>query len=233
MDAYSWVCPHCQRAVTITTTDHSDSNHVQWLSEFEFVQLTSTFVKCPNPDCNEIAVSAELSYGQDTSDERYVDKKSSRKWNLVPGSKAKSYPDYVPKAIIEDYTEACLIADLSPKASATLSRRCMQGMIHDFWGISKGNLGKEIEALQDKLDAETHAAINAVRSIGNIGAHMEKDINVIVDVEPHEAELLIQLIETLISEWYVNREERKRRMSSVVGLAATKREQKEAAKAEQ
>ena len=29
-------------------------------------------------------------------------------------------------------------------------------------------------------------AIDAVRSIGNIGAHMEKDINLIVDVDPEE-----------------------------------------------
>ena len=34
----------------------------------------------------------------------------------------------------------------------------------------------------------------AVRKVGNIGAHMEKDINVIVDVDPDEAQHLIGLI---------------------------------------
>jgi hypothetical protein len=37
-----------------------------------------------------------------------------RTWNLLPESKARSLPDYIPAAIIEDYREACLIASLSP-----------------------------------------------------------------------------------------------------------------------
>jgi hypothetical protein len=32
-------------------------------------------------------------------------------------------------------------------------------------------------------------AIDHVRKIGNIGAHMEADINVIVEVEPKEAQI--------------------------------------------
>lgn len=52
-------------------------------------------------------------------------------------------------------------------------------------------------------------AIDAVCKVGNIGAHMEKDIDLIVDVDPNEAELLINLIETRFQYWYVNREEHK------------------------
>ncbi|MCP1830281.1 hypothetical protein ACVIHH_005106 [Bradyrhizobium sp. USDA 4518] len=33
-------------------------------------------------------------------------------------------------------------------------------------------------------------AIDAVRIVGNIGAHMEKDVNLIVDIEPGEAQML-------------------------------------------
>jgi hypothetical protein len=40
---------------------------------------------------------------------------------------------------------------------------------------------------------------------------MEADINVIVDVEPKEAKLLIGLIETLVDEWYVVRHDRQSR----------------------
>ena len=92
---------------------------------------------------------------------------------------AKVFPDYVPAAIRADYLEACLVRDLSPKASATLSRRCLQGMIRDFWGIKKARLIDEIEALKDKTDELTWEAIDSVRSIGNIGAHMQKDIDLI------------------------------------------------------
>jgi hypothetical protein len=95
-------------------------------------------------------------------------------------------------------------------------------MIGDFWGIQKGNLAKEIIALQEKVDPMTWGAIDAVRSIGNIGAHMEKDINLIVDVEPEEATLLIELIEQLFTEWYVHKHERALRMQKIVDTAAEK-----------
>lgn len=61
----------------------------------------------------------------------------------------------------------------------------------------------------------TWDSIEAVRKIGNIGAHMEKDINVIVDVDPEEAGLLIGLIESLIDDWYVTRHQRAERHSAI------------------
>lgn len=48
-------------------------------------------------------------------------------------------------------------------------------MIRDFWGIVQSRLKDEIDALKDKVDPETWQAIDVVREIGNIGAHVEKD----------------------------------------------------------
>jgi hypothetical protein len=111
---------------------------------------------------------------------------------------------------------------LSPKASATLSRRCLQGILRDFWGVKPGRLVDEINEIRPKVDPLTWDAIEAVRQLGNIGAHMEKDINIIVDVDPDEAKLLIELIETLLREWYIAREERKTRMGALVTAASKK-----------
>ncbi|WP_413191475.1 DUF4145 domain-containing protein [Pararobbsia alpina] len=147
-------------------------------------------------------------------------------WSMRPQSSAKPFPDYVPKPIIQDYEEACAIASLSPKASATLSRRCLQGVIRDFWGIQKSRLVDEIEALKEKIDPTTWQAIDSVRKIGNIGAHMERDINLIVDVDQNEAELLIKLIEVLIQEWYVHRYERQQHMEKVIAAATGKAQTK-------
>lgn len=143
-------------------------------------------------------------------------------FSLIPRSAARSYPDYVPQPIRDDYEEACLIRDLSPKASATLSRRCLQGMIRDFFGVSKARLIDEIEAIRDKTDTATWEAIDAVRKIGNIGAHMEKDINVIVDVDPDEAQILIELVETLIKDWYIARHERQERLKAIKRISDAK-----------
>lgn len=147
-------------------------------------------------------------------------------WDLMPPSMAKVFPDYIPKPVLDDYNEACMIADLSPKASATLSRRCLQGIIRNFWEVKPGRLVDEIEQIQDKTDYLTWDAIDSVRKVGNIGAHMEKDINVIVDVDPNEARMLIGLIEILLKDWYVAREERKSRLLKIKSIAEDKAEAK-------
>jgi hypothetical protein len=95
-------------------------------------------------------------------------------------------------------------------------------MIHDFHGISKARLIDEIEAIKSSVDPLTWKAIDGVRSIGNIGAHMERDINVVVDVDPDEARLLLGLIETLVDDWYIARHEREKRLSRLVSVAEDK-----------
>ncbi len=114
----------------------------------------------------------------------------------------------------------------SPKAAATLARRCLQGMVRDFWKVKKGRLIDEILAIEDKVDPLTWQSIDAVRKIGNIGAHMEKDINLIIDVDPNEARILLQLIEQLIEEWYVNRHEKELRLKAIVDISTQKDDKK-------
>jgi hypothetical protein len=92
--------------------------------------------------------------------------------------------------------------------------------------VKPGRLVDEIEEIKDKTDHLTWEAIDAVRKVGNIGAHMERDIDLIVDVDPNEAELLINLIEMLFQDWYINREERKKRLQSIVDIGSQKTDAK-------
>jgi hypothetical protein len=225
--SFHWTCPYCDRDTTITDTYGTDYFDLKLKNAEGFRRFKSLIVVCPNPKCQQFTLritkhAADWSSAGLTA----VVDVPLQTWNLIPPSNAKAFPDYVPKPIRDDYLEACLIRDLSPKASATLSRRCLQGMIRDFWKIVKARLIDEIEALEDKVDAQTWAAIDAVRKIGNIGAHMEKDINVIVDVEPNEAQKLIELIELLVKDWYVTRHDRAERLKNIVGI----KDQKDAAK---
>ena len=223
MSTFNWTCPHCQRAVAIISDRVSSGQHTLRTDNVEGqVTLKSLFIVCPNQDCRRFTLTAAISQSQDVGP-RTVIGDQLRFWSLVPESQAKIFPSYVPQVILEDYREACLIKDLSPKASATLSRRCLQGMIRDFWKVNPSRLVVEIAAIQTKVDALTWDAIEAVRKLGNIGAHMEHDINLIIEVDPDEANLLIKLIETLISEWYVNSEERKLTMASLVAAATSKK----------
>lgn len=222
-DDYSWTCPYCRQVATIKSDNLSNSLHsFDNNNKLGRIGIYSSVIVCPNSKCRESVITAAL-YNVEVRGGSYVCVgKTILKWKLKPQSSAKPFPDYIPAQILQDYGEACLICDLSPKASATLSRRCLQGIIRDFWGISKARLLDEIIELKGKIDSTTWEAIDAVRSIGNIGAHMEKDINLIVDVDPEEASLLLRLIEVLLDEWYVRRHEREEHMKKVIAAAKAK-----------
>jgi hypothetical protein len=72
------------------------------------------------------------------------------------------------------------------------------------------------------VEPEHMAAIDAVPRVGNIGAHMEKDIDLIIEVDPGEAQDLIGLIEMLFDAWYVARSKRQDRLAAIVKIAEGK-----------
>jgi hypothetical protein len=235
MRAFDWTCPFCDRPATITDQSVSKSSvHLKLANKQGNRFSVVTFIVCPNRSCKQFTLEVTLheefeSRWQGADGVQHVDivpGKVLSNWRLVPFGQAKEFANYIPQAIISDYREACLIADLSPKASATLSRRCLQGMIRDFWNVRPGRLIDEIAQIETQVEPLTWDAIDAVRKVGNIGAHMERDVNIIVDVEPNEAKLLIGLIELLLKEWYVNREERRKRLEDIKQLATKKQNQR-------
>lgn len=244
MDAVNWTCPHCNRDQVVTEPNFDIGHyHLQVRDKNEFdspIGVRIETILCANSDCRKITLTAALSKWGFVRGQGIVELQGQpdiQVFPLLPESAAKPQPEYIPAPLREDYREACRIRDLSPKASATLARRCLQGMIRDFCGVSKATLHREIQELR-RLVVEgaqprgvTHEsmdAIDAVRSVGNIGAHMERDIDVIVPVDADEAQLLIGLIELLFDEWYVARNKRELRLAAVLKLADEKRTLREA-----
>lgn len=240
--AFNWTCPYCNRPQVVTSSNY-DSGEIS-LPETQKsnqgrVALKASSIVCSNEECSKIYLTAKLHPAYSDGE---IKTGVIQSWNLLPDSVAKPQSDCVPKQLAADYYEACKIRDLSPKASATLARRCIQGMIRDFCGISKNRLIDEIGELQRLADSEeeslpvgvtedTIEAIDHIRGIGNIGAHFEKDINLIVDVGAGEAQALIDLIEMLFVEWYVAREVRQNRLARIKEIGENKQEEKKQAKA--
>ena len=135
-------------------------------------------------------------------------------------------PEYIPEAIRTDYFEACAILDKSPRAAATLARRCLQGMVRNFWEVKSGNLAGEIDSIKDKIPADQYKVLNGVRRLGNIGAHMEKDVNLIVDIDPGEAQKLIKLLELLFKDWYIAQHDREELYNDILAIDKDKQEQR-------
>jgi hypothetical protein len=88
-------------------------------------------------------------------------------------------------------------------------------MIRDFWQVQPGSLSDEFRQIKGTADPLTWEAIESVRRSGMIGARMESEGAEILDTEPNEAKMLIGLIETLIQDWYVGREERRKRLQEI------------------
>lgn len=217
--AFSWRCPHCEHDAVIRNDDTATT--YEWARG---AAVYAQFVWCPNPECGRYTLTVDVYETVAATDSQPSHLgRLLRSVCLVPPSRAEIWPDYVPAAIRQDYVEACGIVEESAKAAATLARRCLQGMIRDFWEVDgRRTLYEEIEAIADKVDATTLASIHAIRDVGNIGAHMERDVNLIIDVEPGEAEALISLIEVLVRDWYIAKHEREERLQAVVEVAAAK-----------
>ena len=106
----------------------------------------------------------------------------------------------------EDYNEACLVISDSPKASAALSRRCLQAILREAAKVKHSDLAREIQEVLDRATLPTALAesIDAVRNIGNVSAHPVKSTSPgeILPVEPHEAEWNLEVIESLFDFYF-------------------------------
>ena len=210
-----FICPYCNHSAEL-----NDSTYLEIKPSFELSygcrvnpedsEITISIFKCPH--CHEYTVNAQGT----------GPKVKTGIVHVKPISLARQFPDYIPKAIRQDYEEAYSIVNLSPKASATLSRRCLQGMIRDFWKIKPSTLFKEIDELKNKIPTMQWRVLDGIRKVGNIGAHMEKDINVIVDIDPGEAEKLLKVIEKLMNDWYVERHETELLYSDIIAISDEK-----------
>lgn len=195
----TYICPFCGHAQAFSNSyiSHNNGfycNTADYGIPSSYLESSFTIYtfQCNNAACGRIAVSA-------------INRRTGKQIDLVPQVVMKHYPDYIPEQIRRDYEEANLILEASPKAAATLLRRCLQGMIRDFWNIKKENLFAEITAIKDKVTPPQWKALDGLRKIGNIGAHMEQDVNLIIDIEAGEAKKLLRLIEMLLEKWYIAR----------------------------
>ena len=119
-------------------------------------------------------------------------------------ARAALSPD-VPEAFAADYREACLVLADSPKASAALSRRCLQQLLREKASVKPANLSDEIGEAMQGLPTHLANAVDAVRNIGNFSAHPTKNTSTseIVDVEPGEADWCLEVLEGLFDFYFV------------------------------
>lgn len=194
-------CPHC-------LTGFHESWQRQPLAEDTDGGWVASYATCP--ECKRIIVRllngpANLEHPT----KRLVGITHVHQALLVhpKGASRSPCPSEVPASIAEDYKEACLVLADSPKASAALSRRCLQNVLREAAKVTPGDLYEEIQAVIDsgKLLSQIADGLDAVRAIGNFGAHPIKSKNTgeVMPVEPGEAEWNLDVIESLFDFYFV------------------------------
>jgi len=198
------ICPHCRLAFheDPKVTHFSDDSEGRWGVRSRIC-----------PACHKSIVQLELfltsgSSSSPTGIIKYYSGNPHKSFLVWPkGSARPPCPIEVPKIFAEDYHEACLVLPDSSKASAALSRRCLQNLLREVEKVKHSDLAGEIQQVLDKNKLPTILAesIDAIRNIGNFGAHPLKSTKSgeILPVEPGEAEWNLDVLEGLFDYYFV------------------------------
>jgi hypothetical protein len=207
-------CPHCHdsfhpQVETITVGHAGQTENYTYYWEVHKLEC---------PACHKPIIYLENK--KDYGNTMFRD----QQWMVYPrGATRPPAPPEVPEEISHDYNEACLVMTDSPQASAALSRRCLQHILHDR-GVSKSdNLSKAIDdALGSHLPTHIAEDLDAIRNIGNFAAHPQKSLHSgeIINVEPHEAEWNLDVLEMLFDFYYVQPQKSKARRVALDGKLA-------------
>jgi ribosomal protein S27AE len=191
-------CPHCLTAFHDNVERHNIGDDISsfWV-----------LLKRVCPECGRYILSLNEHY------ERYhaggrTGYDANREFLCYPKAPIRvPLPQEVPESYASDYREACLTLVDSAKASAALSRRCLQHLLREEAKVKHGNLADEIQHVLDagKLPSHLLHSLDAVRNIGNFAAHpiKSKSSGEIIDVEPGEAEWNLDVLESLFDYFFV------------------------------
>lgn len=215
-------CPHC------LVEFHDNSKYI-YIGQDSNGGWGIRSLWCPNPKCKKhifYLANGRFSHisgnqhGISIGETKFIVPPDTKETLVRPKGITRTPPPVeVPQEFVEDYMEACLILSDSPKASAALSRRCLQHILREKGDFKGRTLDAEIQmALDSKtLPPYISESIDAVRNIGNFAAHPIKSQQTgeILPVEPEEAEWNLEVIEMLFDFYFVQPEKTRLKKESV------------------
>lgn len=127
--------------------------------------------------------------------------------------------NYLPESIRQDYVEALRNISNSPQSVAIIVRRMLESILCDAFEIKKYNLKDAIRVFKKRAGIPLYLAeaLDAIRFIGNFGAHASKDQNTgkVLKVDREEALWLLELMENLLDFTYVQPQKQKERVHAL------------------
>ncbi len=209
-------CSHCLTAFDYDNAP-SDERPLGRDGEYFWVVL---WVKCPacerfNIDLYSAPPREEGASTQPDAPAWGGDPSRGTRLQVHPLGKVRPLSPDVPAAYGERFQKAVRVVPLAAEASAALSRRLLQDLIREEAGIKHHNLSDEIEELlsSNALPSDLANDVDAIRTLGNFAAHPIKSESTgeVVEVEPGEADWLIEVLEELFDFYFVRPKARQRR----------------------
>ncbi len=197
-------CPHCDTAINLDTEESGT-----WLTDdFKETKMGYDVAFGHCPECDELIVSLRRGIAKQAKGYDYYELDDVTSEEIIyPKFTNRKVETEVPERYKRDFIEACSVLTLSAKASAALSRRILQDVLIEKFSIKHRSLDKQIEEFITRTDVPSYLsqAVDAIRSIGNFAAHPLKDTNTgeIIEVEPGEAEWLLDVLEILFDFTFV------------------------------
>ncbi|MBN1537816.1 MAG: DUF4145 domain-containing protein [Anaerolineales bacterium] len=193
-------CPYCQTMVKFEIPMDNEWNGHTAIIRSPKYRLKTIHSQCPS--CLKFIVSiSEI----ESDDKGYINESLIEKiiWPIT-SSRDPAPPD-VPSHISQDYMEAALVLPISPKASAALSRRCLQSVLREEGKTKAKDLAEQIQEAVPTLPSRIAENLDAIRAIGNFAAHPIKSqvTGNIVEVEVGEAEWNLDVLDALFDHYYV------------------------------
>lgn len=193
-------CPHCTIAIHASPTRTQVADYPGVQRQDATVSRVLWFAlhqRCPECLNEIIDLERTLNPGAPTA--------GTETFMAYPRTSLRPVPRDVPEPYRTDFVEAAMVLRDSPKASAALSRRCLQCVLRDAAKARPSDLSKEIDEVIPKLPSYLAEAIDAIRNVGNFAAHPIKSTNTgeIVPVENGEAEWLLDVLEGLFDFYFV------------------------------
>ncbi len=139
------------------------------------------------------------------------------------GTGRPALPTVVPWQYASDYQEAARLLPDSPQASAAVSRHCLRRLFHETIGMCSTDFARELDLLlaSRQLPRYLADALDAVRNFADFAAHPEKGTTpgAISDVQPGEAEWLLDTLDALFNFYFVQPAETERRRTALLGAS--------------
>ncbi len=208
-------CPHCGISMHFKSEMHSFVEN-KYYDDFAVVNLEVGF--CPS--CHKPIVIMQTGTFQKYEIDGSVDLAHCSETRIYPiWEKNTLLDESIPEKYRKLYQESEQVNNVSPRASATLSRYLLQMLLHEELHIHDKNLQLEIEKLEgnNNVPSQLVKILQVMRRVANFGAHPKKSTNSseIVEVEKGEAEVMLEVIQQLFDYIFVKPNQQKQFLKEI------------------